>query len=40
MAFQHIPIPEYMELWNYHMTYGTLQDEGTLMSVTLVGVRL
>jgi hypothetical protein len=28
IAFQHIPIPEYMELWNYHMTYGTLQDEG------------
>ncbi len=30
MAFQHIPIPEFMELWNYHMTYGTLQDEGTI----------
>jgi hypothetical protein len=28
LAFMHIPIPEFMSLWNYYTTYGTLQDEG------------
>jgi hypothetical protein len=38
IAFQHIPIPEYMELWNYHMTYGTLQDEGICCAALNTGL--
>jgi len=28
LAFFHIPLPEYMNVWNYHVSYGKLEDEG------------
>jgi hypothetical protein len=34
----HIPIPEFMLLWNYHTTYGTLQDEGICCSSVNTGL--
>jgi hypothetical protein len=28
LAFFHIPVPEFMHVWNYHNTSGRLQDTG------------
>jgi hypothetical protein len=33
----HIPIPEFMDMWNYHITYGILQDEGICCSSVNTG---
>jgi len=28
LAFFHIPPPEFMDLWNFHVTFGEMEDEG------------
>jgi hypothetical protein len=40
LAFFHIPVPEFMHVWNYHNTSGRLQDTGIYIFLLYINIYL